>query len=314
MKRILFFVFLMILFQQSANSQCCTAGNPTGGDGSLYSLKKNELRINTSYRHSLSKDYFHLGSKIDVPYLDKSFYDFTNISLAYGVSERFSVFAELGYFIDKTQVSNFINDIENIRSYGLGDLSMNIKYRVFQTVKPISQFVVSGGIKFPVGVFDEELDGILIPLSLQPSSGSYKFNLSAYYSRKKQAAKFSWYTMAMYEYNSLIEREYLVYKYGDFYQFSLAANYSVLKNLSFSAIAKLEIRARDKRENNIKIESTGSSVVYLSPQIMYSFSNLWHISAFADFPIYKFVNGYQLTNKFAFQIGLRKDFILKKAD
>lgn len=33
-----------------------------------------------------------------------------------------------------------------------------------------------------------------------------------------------------------------------------------------------------------------------------------YITAFADFPVYKFTNGSQLTNLFAFQVGLRKSF------
>lgn len=297
----------------TAVGQCCSAGNPMGGDGSYDGLNKNDIRIFASYKYSLSKDYYHFEKKYEIPYIQKSYFDYGNISLTYGLFSRFSLHTELGYFIDKAQELNINNENEIIKAKGLGDLAFNVRYVALKTVKPISQLVFSVGVKAPIGSFKEEIDGVTIPLSLQPSSGAFKYNASVFYFRKRSDRKFGWNSFALYEISQTIEQGYLIYHYGDYFQFALAGLYSINKNFSLTANAKLEWRAKDKRELGAKIESTGSRVVYFNPQLMYSFKSKWAIILMSDIPVYKYVNGYQLTNRFSFQIGLRKNFLFCKA-
>jgi len=172
--------------------QCCSAGNPVGGDGSNDGLDKNSLRIYLSYKYSLSENYFHLDKKYDVPYVQKSDFDYGNLSLTYGVFPRLSLHTELGYFMSKTQELNINNQNEIISAKGLGDLAFNLRYIAIKTVKPISQLVFSAGIKIPVGAFNEKTGDITIPVSLQPSSGAFKYSASAFYSRKQRNARFGW--------------------------------------------------------------------------------------------------------------------------
>jgi len=311
--RYLLVILLINLFSNISFGQCCSAGNPMGGDGSNDGLNKNDLRIYTSYKKSISKDYYHLEKKYDLPYVQKSYFDYSSLSLTYGLFSRFSLHTELGYFIDKAQELNINNEKEIIKSNGMGDLAFNVRYVVIKTVKPISQLVFSAGIKAPIGSFKEEIDGVTIPLSLQPSSAAFKYNVSAFYLRKRSDSKFGWNSFAIYEISQTINQRYLVYRYGNYFQFAFAGSYSISKNFNITANAKLECRAKDKRESEIKIESTGSRVVYFNPQLMYSFKSKWAIILMSDIPVYKYVNGYQLTNKFSFQIGVRKNISLFKA-
>jgi hypothetical protein len=308
MMKYTFISILLFSFPYIVYCQCCTAGNPVGGDGSNDGLNKNELRISASYKYSLSKDYFHKDSKITVPYIDKSYFDYNNLSFTYGLSPRLSLHTELGYFVDKTQDSKM--DCENvvINSHGLGDLFFNVRYTAIKTVKPISQLVISAGTKIPVGAFNEDINGVTVPLSLQPSSGALKFNLGTFYSRKRADKKVGWNSFALFEISQTIKKGYLIYRYGNYFQFAFAGTYAVTKNFNFIANAKLEYRSKDERENNIKIESSGSSVVFMNPQFIYNFKYRWGFIAMADIPVYKYMDGYQLTNKFSFQLGIRKSF------
>ncbi|HNW98351.1 MAG TPA: transporter [Bacteroidales bacterium] len=303
---ILFLLFFMASTHVSA--QCCSAGSPIGGDGSNDGLNKNTLRIYTSFKNSLSKDYFHFDEKYEQPLIQKSYFDYSNLSLTYGLSSRFSLHTEIGYFIDKTQEVNINNKNEIIRAGGLGDLAFNIRYIAIKTVKPISQLVISAGTKAPVGAFKEEIDGVTIPISLQPSSGAFKYNASVFYNRKRSERKFGWNSFALFEFSQTINKGFLVYRYGNYFQFSLAGSYSFLKNFNFIGNAKLEWRGKDKREEDIKIESSGSRVVFFNPQLIYTFKTKWSLIAMSDIPVYKYMNGYQLTNKFSFQFGIRKIF------
>jgi len=298
----MFFIFNKLIF-----GQCCSAGNPVGGDGSNVGLNKKALRVSVMYKYSLSQVYFHNESQVDVPFTDKSYFDYNNLSITYGLLNRLSLHSEIGYFIDKTQKLNMNNENIVINSNGLGDLLFNARYTLIKTVKPISQLVLSAGARFPIGAFNEEINGVAIPMSLQPSSGALKYNTSAFYSRKRIENKIGFTIFTLFENSRTINQDYLVYKYGNYFQFSLAGSYSISKNFIFIANAKFELRAKDEREFGLKIESTGSRVVYFNPQILYSIKTKWNIIFMTDIPIYKYVNGYQLTNKFSFQIGLSRN-------
>ena len=308
MKYFIILFILCFLSSTCAIGQCCTAGNPSGGDGSNDGLNKNELRIFTSNKYSLSKQYFYHDSKADIPYIEKSYYNYQNLSLTYGVLPRLSLHTEVGYFFDKAQLVNINNEKENISSHGLGDFAFNIRYIALKTVKPLSQLVFSGGIKVPIGVFNEEINGITIPISLQPSSGALKGNASVFYSRKRADKKIGWNSYALFEISNTINKGYLVYKYGNYFLFAFAGTYSINKNLNCLINTKFEWRGYDKRESDIEIVSSGSKVLYINPQLIYTLKQSWSMILMCDIPLHKYVNGYQLTNKFSTQIGIRKNF------
>lgn len=312
MKKINIIILFIIISNSAVYSQCCSAGNPLGGDGSQESLSKNELNVFTSYKHSLSKQYYHLDKKYDITNIEKSYYDYQNIAFTYGIFSRLSVYTELGYFYDKTQLVNLNNKETNIQSSGLGDLGVSFRYTLLKTVKPQTQLVISGGTKIPVGAFNEEINGATIPISLQPSSGALKFNAGIFYSRKRADRKLGWNTFLFFETSNTINQGYLVYKYGNLMQFSFAGTYTIHRKLNFLLNSKFEWRAHDLRENEMEIESTGSKVLLLNPQLIYTFKSGWNVILMADIPVYKYVNGYQLTNSYAFQIGIRKNFKFDK--
>jgi hypothetical protein len=303
----LIIVLFAMLSAQNAAGQCCSAGNPVGGDGSNDGLNEKALRFYVSYKYSLSEDYYHYDAKYDVPYVQKSDFDYGSISLTYGLLPRLTVHVEQGYFWSKAQELTINNQYEKIQSKGFGDLALNLRYIAVKTVKPISQLVFSAGFKAPVGAFNEEIDGVTVPISLQPSSGAFKYNASAFYFRKRSDRKSGWNTFALFELSQTINKGYLVYRYGNYFQYALAGTYAFNKKFSVIASAKFEWRGKDEREDEIVIESSGSRVVYFNPQIMYSFSPKWSLILMSDLPVYKYVNGFQLTNKFSVQVGIRKD-------
>ncbi|GAB4282349.1 MAG: hypothetical protein Kow0068_06970 [Marinilabiliales bacterium] len=309
MKYFVIIVLIIVCFGIELNAQCCSAGNPVGGIGTIEWLGNKELKILTSYKYSHSSEYFHENKRFEIPYIDKSYYDFLNTSLSYGATERISFRTELGYFFDKTQELNINNEELIIRSSGIGDLGINANYTVLKRMKPFSQLVFSVGTRLPVGKFDEKQDGITIPVSLQPSSGALKYNFSVFYSTKYTDKKFGWYTYSMFEMSNTINKEFLIYKYGNYFQYAIAFNYKLVKNLLLITNTKFEWRGKDTRESGLIVESSGSKVVILNPQLFYNIKKSWDIIIHTEIPIYKYVNGYQLTNKFAVQVIIRKNIL-----
>lgn len=306
---ILIIVLCLFINNMQLYAQCCSAGSPSGSDGVLGGISKNELILNIFHRHSLSKDYFHQSVKTEMPVIDRSFFDFLNFTASYGISDKFAFHTELGYFVDKTQRVFFDSTLHKIQSRGLGDLSIALKYKLYNSFDRQKQLIVTGGLKIPVGAFNEEQNGITIPVSLQPSSGALKMNGSLYFMQKNPAKKIGWNMLIMAELSNRIEKGFIEYKYGNYLQYMAGTNFTHNKNLISYLNIKYELRGRDQRENKTIIESSGGHVVYLNPSIKLSLPKNWSIIILGDIPVYKYVNGYQLTNFFAFQTGIRKDIL-----
>jgi len=304
--KFLIIVSAFFLFVVDSYGQCCSAGNPLGSNGINDGLPVKEWQFLTSYKHSLSKDYFHKDHKVEVPLVEKSYYDYQSLSVSYGILKWMNVSAEIGYFYNKTQILEPGQATDEIRAQGIGDLAVNLRFLPVKSMRRISQFIVSGGIRIPVGAFDEQIDGVTVPVSLQPSSGALKINTSLYYSTPIISPDFSINTFALYEYSNTIEEGYFIYKYGDFLQMSAGMQYIYKKRLGFSLNLKYEFRGHDHRENQETVESSGSHLILVNPQITYNFKRGWSIMLLSDLPVYKYVNGEQLTNSYAVQVSLYK--------
>jgi len=269
-------------------------------------LPVKEWQFLTSYKHSLSKEYFHKDHQIEVPLVEKSYYDYQSLSVAYGILKWMNVSAEIGYFYNKTQILEPGQTTDEIRAHGLGDLAVNLRFLPVKSLRKTSQFILSGGVRIPVGAFDEQIDGVTVPVSLQPSSGALKINTSLYYSILTSNRKFLVNSFALYEYSNTIEEGYFIYQYGDFLQLSSGLQYNLNKHFTFLLNLKYEWRGQDQRENDEIVESSGSHIILINPQITYNFKRGWSIMILSDLPVYKYVNGEQLTNSYAVQLSLYK--------
>jgi hypothetical protein len=314
MKKISVFILVFALlsaYSFESYAQCCAAGNPVSGDGQQKSINKNQLRIYGSFKHSYSEQYYFEDKKEDVAFIDNSQFNYSSIQATYGITKKWNMQAELGYFFDKSQTVN-MPDKYVFKGYGIGDLGITARYQILSLVKPQSELVGSIGAKFPVGKFDQDMDGAILPISLQPSTGAMKYNAGLYYSRVNSNNKFSFYSFLFAEYSSLIQSDFFYYKYGNYYSLSAFGKYKLTPRIYAVLQLREEVRGKDKRENNEEIASTGSYVLYTAPQLIYNFYGTWTLLCQADFPLYKYVNGEQLTNKYSFTAGIHKTFNLAK--
>ena len=310
--RVLFSILAIFLVAENSYSQCCSAGNPVGGNGINDALPLKEWMILTTYKHSLSKEYFHEDHKTDVPMIDRSYYDYQSLSVSYGIFNWMNVNSEIGYFYNKTQILKSGQENEEIRAHGLGDLGVNVRFMPFRKLRTASQLIVSGGLRIPVGAFDQQIDGVTVPVSLQPSSGALKINASLYYLILSANRKFSVNTFAFYEYSNTIEKGYFVYQYGDFIQISSGIQYNLNQHLHLLLNVKYEWRGQDERENDAVVESSGSHLVLVTPQATYDFKAGWSIVLLSDLPVYKYVHGDQLTNSYSIQFSFYKRLFFRE--
>jgi len=313
MRNLLQFLPIFNIFIVSNSfGQCCASGNPFISDAEQPALQSKVLTAALTYRYSHSEQFYHNDS----PYHDLNFTQTTDVNyiefqLAYGVTKWLTVMGDLGYFFNKTLHTE---GQDPMRGYGLGDAALYMKFNLYNNAKASFTISPSIGMKFPIGIFDQEVDNVKLPISVQPSSGSFKYLASIFIS-KGIAKKMALAGFVSYEYAQFIESENFYYKYGQQWIGAIYFNYRILKNLSLDLQVRNEYRAKALRENNEIVESSGYDVIYLTPQLTYVFKYNWYLSAFADIPMYKYYSGIQMSFGYALSMRLTKkiDFIAIQA-
>lgn len=302
-----------LIYSTPIYGQCCSAGNPAGGDGGAGSIGFRDLMISADYHRGYSRDYYHGSEKYPVSSMENSYFDFTKIKLTYGLHPRFTIGAEIGYFFDKTQNLNLLSGPQKIQSQGLGDLGLTLRANLLKKLffNPNKLILLAGTI-LPVGAFNEESDGVVIPISLQPSSGTPKYHVGLYFFHKRKDKKLGWDTRVFFEYRSTIEKNFLFHQYGPLLLAEAGMLYSNEKKLSFKVKGKLAYHFQDYRENELLIESSGGVFTSLCPMVYYQPTKMWGIIASFDIPLYRTVKGYQLTQLYGFRIGVKRKIKFSK--
>lgn len=313
MRKILSIISIVMFSWLTPNvyAQCCAAGNPISDDGSASGGGKKILEAGILGTYSYSDIYFNGSDRSDYEYIDYSYFLYTSASLAYGITDKLKVTAEIGYFFSKAQYFVF-NQSRN--ATGLGDLVLGAQYLVYQ--HPEKQFNIFPRFKvtLPVGTFDKEDGNVILPIDIQPSSGSYKYQLGLLFSKIYAHGKLALFFDNSFEYSQRIETERTNYKYGNLFNNSLYAGYKVLPKLTLALQWRSQYRNKASDKNKELVNATGGHVMFIAPQIRYNFWKTWNLSLKYDYPFYKNMNGTQLTNNYAVSLRLSKTFDFNKED
>ena len=293
---------LLLLGSEFANAQCCSAGNPFFY-GEQANMGHKELQLIGGYKYSVSDQYYHKDSQKEIEFIDKAYFNYLNFQAIYGLTQRISLQGDLGYFVNKTELYT-PEDWETISGYGIGDAGLTFKYLVYKNFNRKISIIPSVGVKFPIGVFDQEVDHVKLPITVQPSSGSFKYLLNLYVSKTTNNSQFNVGGFASFEIPQLINSDNFYYQYGNMLLVSILGSYYLSDKLTLGLEIRNENRAKASRENDQVVESSGYIIVYAVPHISYAFAEKWFIAINSDIPVYKYYNGIQLANNFALSARL----------
>lgn len=311
MKRNMLLVFIVLIaFSQNAVAQCCSAGNPFFY-GEQANLGHKELQVLAGYKYSFSDDYYNGTEKISIDFIDKAYFNYFNLQLMYGLTPRFSIQTDLGYFKNKTELYSNVN-WKDSQGYGMGDATLIFRYLAYKNFTKKYSIIPSIGIKIPIGVFDQVVDNVKLPITVQPSSGSFRYLFNVYINKSFKNPKWNLGFFGSFEYAQLINSTNFYYKYGNLYLFSLLTSYKITKNINIGLELRSENRDRAERENEQVVESSGYQIVYAIPHLSYAFGEKWLVSLNAELPVYRYYNGIQLGNKFAFSARLSYQISFEK--
>ena len=297
----------LVSFSQQINAQCCSAGNPASNGGSG-SMAKNYFSVSSSYVHSYSDTYFKGNSEYDFDYLENTKFDFGLLNFSYGLSNKLSISTEIGYFINKSMDFTFIDATR--KASGLGDAAIDLKYQVANLKKHLASITASVKTSVPIGQFDQMDKNVILPIDIQPSSGSFKLKTALSLSKRFYGSKFSLNSFISTEFSQRINTDRTDYKYGNLYSFVFSTSHNTTKKINTGL--GLNFTLREKAINrDIIVESTGGTFINVQPRISYLLPENFGISTSVNIPIYRNVYGIQLTNKYILVLGISKGFSLK---
>lgn len=295
-------IIILIANPEAIKAQCCGAGNPISTAQGDAVMKKGQMQFMVGYRHSTSDSYYEGSHSIFVDFpgkIDNTGYDFLDFGVSYGITKRLTVGATIGYFLEKKE--EYQSDLfPNVKSYGFGDLGLRASYTVFRHVRhgiEITPFIM---VKFPVGKFDCESDGIKLPLAMQPSSGSYKYSLgiSAFYNINRWLYLT---TFDQFEYSQRIKSKYFDYQYGPLWNINLAVRARAIKNLHAGLQVGYEEKGKAKNDG-LLLDGSEYRLLKLTPQLTGLYKDI-QLSAGIDIPVWRKVGGIQMSNSWAIQLN-----------
>lgn len=326
--RIIFFLGLFGWATLVISQGCCSGGSgcPIAGGASQGVLQERQVEIAGNYQYSQS-NRFKVGDKDTVELFDNLFSNYLYMRFAYGITNRFTMSVESGYFFNKTQIA--LDKADTVHSKGIGDLIIFPRYSVFvrNTEKTRSEITLGMGVKIPLGKYNDSTHVFTnpntgaqyfttSPPTVQPTTGSNDFIFYSFLYRGYPEKKFRMFANLMYlkkGWNALGQ------KFGDYASVGLFAGQTIFKKFGIT----LQLRGEwidslkyDKNIDmlalyNIDVKSTGSKKLFLSPQLSYSGTNIT-VYVMSEFPLYQYMNGTQVASQHQVTAGISYRFFIKK--
>ncbi|MEO7497583.1 MAG: transporter [Massilia sp.] len=192
---------------------------------------------------------------------------------------------------------------EEWRFTELGDVRVSGRYQLLEADNPLAPSFagVTFGLKLPSGKIDKQNDaGSVAERSLQPGTGTTDLLLGGYYHRKLVAADASWFVQGQYQ-QAL--NSHANYKPGAQTGLDVGVRKGVGEKLAVLLQLNLLHKSADSGSEAEPADS-GGRFAFLSPGVAYALTGNMQLYGFVQQPLYRHVNGVQLTAPRAFLIGV----------
>ncbi len=309
---LLFFLFL--LFNSTLNAQgCCTAGSSTFGGLERGSAKNGTLLLGTGFVSTSLNSTYDGRNEIPDPLNRISSVASFNLELEYGLSENVSVLISGTYVIKNRETTvrsstDNSKEVINFEGKGIGDVVVLGKYEIISpTILSPTGLTFGGGVKLPVGSYTQEVIGSRLAIDLQPGTGSTDVLLWGNFYKGFQPINLSLFLTTLYRYaGSNLDG----YRFGDELIFSIGGEYYITDYLTFSLSARGRFSDEDYWGGRF-LPSTGGTYYDLLPALIYT-EGSYNLKVFYQTPVYRNVQGIQLTSSSIVGVELLFNFNLNK--
>jgi hypothetical protein len=305
-----FLCILCLAGTYNLSAQCCTSGCCTPGTANFGVLEKGDLLAFSFFKRNYSDHYFSGDQPTNFSYLTNDYADYAGTNLSYGITNRFTVQASLGYFTAKVENFNIPTiGQQQFFAQGLSDLELFLKYNCYgSATKPLS-VTVSGGVKLPTGPYKLAHDNVQLTRDVQPGTGAYSALAIFYlqlkpFKNKKNVILLN----SRFDMNGVNPQGY---QYGFGNTNTISSVIRLARDISFIVMLRNENRDCD-RIGGKNLFSSSSTRLFASPGISAMLGHEMMFAFYADVPIYQYYAGTQLASKYAFSVSLSKLFELHK--
>lgn len=177
-----------------------------------------------------------------------------------------------------------------------GDLRVIGRYRLSGSERAGSAVALQFGLKFPTGDYRvANADGVIAERMLQPGSGSTDLIVGAIWSTQHPGSKTSLFAQVGLQHAVVIRDDY---RPGDLYTLNVGARYALTQRVS--ALFQFNTLARNRESGaNAENRLSGGLTLLASPGVAIAITRDIQAYGFVQLPLYRYVNGVQLTADWA---------------
>lgn len=304
-----FIILAIALIPVKLNSQaCCSAGSPLLGSLEVSTAYSGDLQVGLTYGLNVLEDVFSGSTRLDDDFRERTVNSFI-LEANYGISQRFSVSALFTFINQSRNISTYGNLSSNLNTSGLSDGVFLLKYNII----PLSiidqlELTIGAGVKLPIGRSTLRSDGILIPADMQPGTGSWDGILWGYASKGfVPVIPLNVFLNVSYRANGANNRFgesfQQGYSFGNELFINLGAGYRTDTFLDFTVMFRYRNTSHDTFDG-AEVPNTSGNWLYLVPGINGKLSDNFTARLGAQVPLYRNLNGTQLTTSYTASIGL----------
>lgn len=290
-------------------SQCLSSMNPVGGTENLLGLEKNSLRVISFYKYGNSNHYYEKDKRSGYNRIMRAYYNYVSLILGYGLTQKFTIEAESGCFINKTQLYNVTPQVV-LTGQGLSNVVFLGKYAIYSNHQKRNYISFSAGPKIPLSRKKKTDNNVILPDELQPTMGAYGAVTNITFVAENSLKGMRYFYINRLECNGKnIDNSQQGLSIFNSVFFSKHLMASWIKG-DWTAIFQLrnETRMKNHESNGGFEESSGGTTFILVPQLNYVLFEKWYISMLVDIPVYQYFNGTQLGTGTAITINISKTF------
>ena len=232
-------------------------------------------------------------------------------TLDYGINENWGITAVVP-IVDRSHehIHNHRGEklLETWSFTQLGDLRVQGRYQTYFGEVTADRAGFAGatfGLVLPTGAIDiTNGEGVVAERSLQPGTGTTQLTFTAYYRQALPIYNSSWYAQV----GAQLPLNYASgYKPGNAFAVDVGYRYDVNDNLGLNLQLNYVYKNRDKGAE-AEPEDSGGQSLSIAPGVTYSITPAVQVYAFVAAPLYRYVNGVQLTANWSAAGGVSMQF------
>lgn len=303
-------VFLLVLFVAKSQGQtCCSGGTPLTGNLGIQGIETKSWYFKLGYDYNFLDNLYSGTQLLD----DQSRERLTQTILfqaIYSFSDKFSVNGLFSFVDQKRTIFSPTGETNITSASGVGDVVLLAQFTPFTGLK--RSLTIAAGPKLPVGKFDavDPEYGLTLSPDLQPGSGSLDGIFGGAYN------EFHLFNVPGLTFNATFGFRLTTpaqrfdddfkYRFGNETMFAMGIQKNFLiKTIGLTPALFLNYRNTLQDETNgLQVAGTGGDWLNLNPGLSVEPGNNWAINFSAELPVYRNLNGTQLTTSYRLNVGL----------